>query len=170
MHSTLQHSIQESTKHANLVLALQMLATHAALAMHDTLSLSGQTPNTYVIFPFPLHVRPLAPLSPSYFQTPVTQDALSLPLETPAKPLKFPCRWITPELKRLMFQRDKLKKIASRFPKDDNWTSYKHMKNNVNYKVRNAKMNYNETCIKRTPSIKWTVAEVPKFISLIFFK
>ena len=69
-----------------------------------------------------------------------------------------------------MFQRDKLKKIASRFPKDDNWTSYKHMKNNVNYKVRNAKMNYNETCIKRTPSIKVTVAEVPKFISLIFFK
>ena len=24
--------------------------------------------------------------------------------------------------------------------------------------------------IKRTPSIKWTVAEVPRFISLIYFK
>ena len=29
---------------------------------------------------------------------------------------------------------------------------------------------YSETCIKRTPSIKRTVAEVPKFISLIYFK
>ena len=31
-------------------------------------------------------------------------------------------------------------------------------------------MLYSETCIKRTPSIKQTVAEVPKFISLIYFK
>ena len=34
---------------------------------------------------------------------------------------------------------------------------------------------YSETCIKghhikQTPSIKWTVAEVPKFISPIYFK
>ena len=29
---------------------------------------------------------------------------------------------------------------------------------------------YSETCIKRTPSIKRTVAEVPKLISLTFFK
>ena len=29
---------------------------------------------------------------------------------------------------------------------------------------------YSETCIKRTPSIKRTVAKVPKFISLIYFK
>ena len=29
---------------------------------------------------------------------------------------------------------------------------------------------YIETCIKRTPSIKRTLAEVPKFISLIYFK
>ena len=29
---------------------------------------------------------------------------------------------------------------------------------------------YSETCIKRTPSIKRTVAEVPKSISLIYFK
>ena len=33
-------------------------------------------------------------------------------------------------------------KIASRFPTDDNWTSYKHMKNKVNYEIKNAKMNY----------------------------
>ena len=41
-----------------------------------------------------------------------------------------------------MFQRDKLQKIASRFPTDDNWTSYKHMTNKVNYEIKNAKMNY----------------------------
>ena len=29
---------------------------------------------------------------------------------------------------------------------------------------------YSETCIKRTPYIKRTVAEVPRFIPLIFFK
>ena len=29
---------------------------------------------------------------------------------------------------------------------------------------------YSETCIKRTPSFKRTVAEVPKFVSLIYFK
>ena len=50
--------------------------------------------------------------------------------------------WITPELKRLMIQRDKLKKLASRFPTDSNWTSYNHMKNKVNYEIKNAKMNY----------------------------
>ena len=31
-------------------------------------------------------------------------------------------------------------------------------------------VNYSETCIKRTPFIKRTVAEVAKFISLIYFK
>ena len=50
--------------------------------------------------------------------------------------------WITPKLKRLMFQRDKLKKLASRFLTDGIWTSYKHMKNKVNYEIRNTKMNY----------------------------
>ena len=30
-------------------------------------------------------------------------------------------------------------------------------------------LEYSETSIKRTPSIKRTVAEVPKFISLIYF-
>ena len=56
------------------------------------------------------------------------------------KGISFP--WITLELKRLMFQGDKLKKLASKFPTDGNWTSYKHMKNKVNYEINNAKMNY----------------------------
>ena len=50
--------------------------------------------------------------------------------------------WITPELKRQLFQGDKLKNLASRFPTDGDWTSYKHMKNKVNYEIKNAKMNY----------------------------
>ena len=41
-----------------------------------------------------------------------------------------------------MFQRDKVKKLASRFPTDCNWTSYKHMKNKVNHEIKNAKMKY----------------------------
>ena len=41
-----------------------------------------------------------------------------------------------------MFQRDELKKIASSFPTDGNWTSYKHRKNKVNYEIKNAKLNY----------------------------
>ena len=35
---------------------------------------------------------------------------------------------------------------------------------------RERKWKYSETCIKRTSSIKRTVAEVPKFVSLIYFK
>ena len=35
---------------------------------------------------------------------------------------------------------------------------------------RGARTVYSETCIKRTPSIERTVAEVPKFISLVHFK
>ena len=31
-------------------------------------------------------------------------------------------------------------------------------------------MKYGETCIELTPSIKRTVAEVPKFTSFIYFK
>ena len=42
----------------------------------------------------------------------------------------------------LMFHRNKLNKIASRFPTDVNWTSYKRMKNKVNYEIKNAKLNY----------------------------
>ena len=60
--------------------------------------------------------------------------------------------WITSELKKLMFQRDKLKKIASRFPTDANWTSYKHLKNKVNYEIKNAKINYYNAFFKENCS------------------
>ena len=58
------------------------------------------------------------------------------------KGISSPWITITPELKRLMFQRDKLNKLASRFPTDGNWTSYKQMKTKVNYEIKNSKMNY----------------------------
>ena len=40
----------------------------------------------------------------------------------------------------------------------------------MNCFVSRGVLKYSETCIKQTPSIKWTVAEVPKFVSLIYFK
>lgn len=50
--------------------------------------------------------------------------------------------WIILELKRLMFQRDKFKKLVLRFLIDGNWIFYKYMKNKVNYEIKNVKMNY----------------------------
>ena len=47
-----------------------------------------------------------------------------------------------------MFERDKLKKIAWRFPTDVNWTSYKQMKNKVNHEIKNAKINYYDAFFK----------------------
>ena len=43
------------------------------------------------------------------------------------------------------------------------YTTYLSIENGITFK-------YSETCIKQTPSIKRTVAEVPKFVSLIYFK
>ena len=70
-----------------------------------------------------------------------------------------------------MFQRDKLKKLAKRFPTDGNWTSCKHMKNKVNYEIKNAKMNYynaffkdNRRNIKNTwKGINRLIGNEPKF-------
>ena len=36
--------------------------------------------------------------------------------------------WITPELKHDMFERDRLKKVASRSQSDADWTNYKQPK------------------------------------------
>ena len=56
-----------------------------------------------------------------------------------------------------MFHRDKLKRIALKFTTDINWTSYQHMKNKVNYEIKNAKMNYYNDFFKNNPrSIKNT--------------
>ena len=52
------------------------------------------------------------------------------------------CPWITPGLKTLLFQRDKLKIFTWRIPTDVNWTSYKRIKNEIN---REIKTNYCQT-------------------------
>ena len=46
----------------------------------------------------------------------------------------------------------------------------RHFKAKIRVGNKKFVTNYSETCIERTPSIKRTVAEVPKFISLIYFK
>ena len=74
--------------------------------------------------------------------------------------------WITPELKKLMFQRDKLKKVASRFPTEVNWNSYKHLKNKVNYEIKNAKMNcYNAFFKENCRNIKNTWRGINRLIA-----
>ena len=50
--------------------------------------------------------------------------------------------WLTPELKRLMFERDKLKKGAIINNSDDHWAEYKIARNSVNTNIRKAKTNY----------------------------
>ena len=50
--------------------------------------------------------------------------------------------WLTPEIKRLMFERDKLKRAAITNNSDDHWTEYKIAPNNVNANIRKAKTKY----------------------------
>ena len=50
--------------------------------------------------------------------------------------------WLTPEIKRLMFERDKLKRAAIINNSDSHWTEYKIARNEVNANIRRAKTNY----------------------------
>ena len=52
--------------------------------------------------------------------------------------------WLTPELKKLMFQRDKLKRVANINKTETNWGSYKSACNNVNISIKKAKAEYYE--------------------------
>ena len=56
--------------------------------------------------------------------------------------------WLTQELKMLMFERGKLKNIATRFKSNDNWTKYKTVRNQVNESIRLAKASYYNTYFK----------------------
>ena len=51
---------------------------------------------------------------------------------------------LTPELKKLMFQRDKLKRVANINKTEANWDSYKSARNNVNISIKKAKAEYYE--------------------------
>ena len=48
--------------------------------------------------------------------------------------------WLTPEIKRMMFERDKLKRAAIINNSDAHWTEI--ARNNVNANIRKAKTNY----------------------------
>ena len=52
--------------------------------------------------------------------------------------------WLTPELNKLMFQRDKLKRVANINKTEANWDSYKSARNNVNISIKKAKPEYYE--------------------------
>ncbi|CAB3992510.1 Hypothetical predicted protein [Paramuricea clavata] len=50
--------------------------------------------------------------------------------------------WLTPELKKLMFERDRLKRIASKHDTEHNWSKYRSARNNVNRCIQDAKAAY----------------------------
>ena len=49
--------------------------------------------------------------------------------------------WLTPELKKLMFERDNLKKTATNNKTSDNWLKYKLTRNKVNDSIKCADRN-----------------------------
>ena len=68
--------------------------------------------------------------------------------------------WITPELNHDMFERDRLKKVASRSQSDADWTNYKQQKNKDNCNVKKAKITYyNNLILKITLIILETPGE-----------
>ena len=53
--------------------------------------------------------------------------------------------WITSDVKKLMFQRDKFNKVVSRFPTEANWSHCRYIKNKFSYEIRNTKISYYNT-------------------------
>ena len=50
--------------------------------------------------------------------------------------------WLTSELKNMMFERDRLKKIANRSNTQNSWNDYRHIKNKINFEIKSAKIKY----------------------------
>ena len=50
--------------------------------------------------------------------------------------------WLTPDLKKLMFERDKAKKLASRAGSSETWMHFKALRNKVNIAIKKAKVEY----------------------------
>ena len=50
--------------------------------------------------------------------------------------------WLTAELKKMMFERDRLKKIANRSNTQNSWHDYRRIKNEVNFEIKSAKIRY----------------------------
>ena len=79
----------------------------------------------------------------------------------------------TPNCKREFVQRDQVSSLTVVYclllPLTIKWFHASFIYKNCSGQFLPAYF-YSETCIKRTPSIERTVDEVPKFISLIYFK
>ena len=56
--------------------------------------------------------------------------------------------WLTPDLKKLMFERDKAKKLASRVGSSETWMHFKALRNTVNITIKKAKVEYYNSFFK----------------------
>ena len=56
-----------------------------------------------------------------------------------------PAPWLSPDLKRVMFERDRLKKVACRLKTEESWSRFKSVRNQVNEAIKLAKSSYYNT-------------------------
>ena len=50
--------------------------------------------------------------------------------------------WLTPEIKRLMWEKDRIKRIATATSDQLKWAEYRRLKNRVNHSIKASKKNY----------------------------
>ena len=50
--------------------------------------------------------------------------------------------WLTPEMKRLMWERDRTKRVATVTSDQLKWTEYRRLRNRVNHSIKASKKNY----------------------------
>ena len=75
--------------------------------------------------------------------------------------------WLTPDLKKLMFERDKAKKLASRAGSSDTWMHLKALRNKVNITIKKAKVEYYNSFFKNNQG---NIKNTWKGINTIFGK
>ena len=51
-------------------------------------------------------------------------------------------QWLTADVKNLMFERDKAKKLESRVGSSETWMRFKALRNKVNTTIKKAKVSY----------------------------
>ena len=75
--------------------------------------------------------------------------------------------WLTPDLKKLMFERDKAKKLASRAGSNETWMRFKALRNKVNTAIKKAKVSYYNSFFKNN---RGNIKNTWKGINTIFSK
>ena len=75
--------------------------------------------------------------------------------------------WLTPDLKKLMFERDKAKKLASRVESGKTWMRFKALRNKVNTAIKKAKVLYYNSFLKNN---RGNIKNTWKGINTIFGK